>query len=70
LKPPDDYLTIANSTSLYTDENFPTNDAIYWWDYTLNQLTSQAKSITWYRIRDRYPSASIFGTGVDPTDII
>ena len=72
----DDYLTIQAGSNLYTDANFPYDDALYWKDAgeSSGDMADLEAWIDWVRISDdAFPATSFFGpnglASVNPQDI-
>ena len=73
----DDYLTIKAGDNMYTDPNFPKDDALYWKDHGESNadMANIEDYISWKRISDSdfYGNHSFFGPNgtadINPQDI-
>ena len=72
----DDFLTIVDGSNMYTDVNFPTDDALFWKDAGEEgrDMDMLDESITWKRVSDDdFPKESFWGpkgkASINPQDI-
>ena len=65
--------SVALGKKKFTDEAFPTSDAIYWADYTYEagtRIAAQAPKTSWRRASDKYLDYTLWGpNGVVPNDM-
>lgn len=62
-----------NQTSLFTDNIFPKEDALFWADRPSEKngfVAQYADAISWFRISSQFPNSSLWGeNGISPMDI-
>lgn len=62
-----------NITTMFTDDVYPKDDALYWQDYTsekTGQVSSFEARVNWVRASDQFPGNPFWGTdGISPLDI-
>ena len=68
-----DLVDFYGQDELFTDTEFPTDDALYWADMfsqNFGQMSQLKDRITWVRASTRFPENSLWGTdGITPMDV-